>query len=84
MLIPTEVRQLLEAHSLGDGHRGFYTYDGHYYEGYYYVDETEDLIHFTSGGPMGGWELDLPFSAIDLTTLIPPVTQTQETDEEQL
>ena len=83
MLTPNNARQILETHSLGDGHRGFRTADGRYFEGYYSVDEAEDVIHFASGGPLGGWEQDFSFSAIDLTTLIPPVTQIQTAQEEQ-
>lgn len=52
-----EIRLLLEAHSNGGGHRGFKTKDGTYYEGYFYVDEDKDVIHFSSGGPMGGWNM---------------------------
>lgn len=69
-----DVRAILEAHAQGEYHRGFRTRDGAYYEGYFWVDEDEDVIHFAAGGPMGGWEKDFPFDAIDLDTLVPPVT----------
>lgn len=69
----TKVRAILEAHSQGDGHRGFCNQEGAYFEGYYWVDEEADVIHFASGGPQGGWERAFAFTEINLATLIPSV-----------
>lgn len=65
------MRAILKEHSEGENlHQGFRTKDGTYYEGYYEVDEEEDVIHFVSGGPMGGWERTFAFTEIDMDTLV--------------
>jgi len=68
-----KVRAILAAHSQGEGHRGFCNQEGAYFEGYYWVDEEADVVHFVSGGPQGGWERAFAFTEIDLATLIPAV-----------
>jgi hypothetical protein len=73
VLPPPSAREQLQAYSEGDGHRGFRLKNGAYFEGYFTVDAEEDIIHFVSGGPMGGWETEFRIDDIDLDSLVSPL-----------
>ena len=68
---PPTPREALTAHAEGEGNRGFRLKNGAYFEGYFTVDTDEEIIHFVSGGPMGGWETEFRIDDIDLGSLIP-------------
>ena len=71
-LPPPPAREILTAHAEGGGHRGFRLKNGAYFEGFFTVDDEEEIIHFVSGGPMGGWETEFRIEDIDLGSFMVP------------
>jgi hypothetical protein len=67
-------REVLQRHAEGEGHRGFRLKNGAYFEGFFTVDDEEEIIHFVSGGPMGGWETEFRIEDIDLNSLMHPAS----------
>ncbi len=63
-------REILRAHAVGEGHKGFRLKNGAYFEGRFTVDEEEEIIRFVARDPRGGWETEFRIEDIDLDSLI--------------